>query len=167
MNYEAAPFFYGKNLFIFEATCHLYAFLRHFEHRVPYLRTIGLKSVGPFGVTVQDAKVSWAQKSQHKVLRPLLSVKMNMVLPLLNPALNLEAVYLSAGVLQSLSDHAGGAAYIFYRQAREWLRALKARGKNPFDVIKLPKTKPKKRCKLHWSTSKAGQEKFLAAVAQW
>lgn len=166
MNYEAAPFFYGKNLFVFEAACHLYAFLRHFENRVPYLRKIGLKSVGPFGTTVQDAKVSWAQKSQHKVLKPLLSVRLKTVLRLLTPAANLEAVYLSTGVLQALSGQADWAGRKFYLLASEWLRSVVSRRKDPLAIIKLPRTKSQRRCKLHWASSEARQEKFLETIAR-
>lgn len=46
INVEAAPIFYGKNLFSFQGQADFQSFLNHFETRIPLLRRLALRVVG-------------------------------------------------------------------------------------------------------------------------
>lgn len=128
INVEAAPIFYGKNLFAFEAVPHMYAFLVHFHHRLPLMRKLGLASMT-------------ANPTIYRGPQFMASMPLSTVFPLLANAVNLEALYLSVSVLQLLSGRGYIAARTLFQQGFSWMFALRLKSGDRLavlDVIKLP-----------------------------
>jgi hypothetical protein len=155
INGEAASIFYGNNIFTFEAVSHLYAFLIHFQQRLPLIRKLGVAS----NLTHPDHYLGPAS-----IVRNTLS---SIFLPLA-AAVNLEALYLNVSVLQSLSGRGAIAAESLYRDAHVWMNALAVKKGNKLavlNVLKMPPISTKPLYSPKWSVSKLGQEEFRLVLA--
>ncbi|KAF2833215.1 hypothetical protein CC86DRAFT_414959 [Ophiobolus disseminans] len=128
INSEAASYFYGENMFVFEAVPHLYAFLVHFHYRLPLIKTLGLASPA-------------VNKGTYRGPQYLAQMPLNTIFPALAYATNLEALYLNVSVLQMLSGRGHIAARSLFQQGFVWMHALGLSGANRLrvlDVVKLP-----------------------------
>ncbi|CAO2650423.1 Nn.00g017150.m01.CDS01 [Neocucurbitaria sp. VM-36] len=158
INEEAAPFFYGNNIFLSYAVPRLYAFLEQCSHRLPLLRKLG------FAPTVdhRSFKTSFqGPKSLHDKKYPYLSV-----FPLLTGAMTIEKLYIHASVWKSLSRLPHRAAKEFFMKAYDWLVATWVRERDPLTVLELPAITAKRLKCPHWSTSKQGQDDFLTELSR-
>jgi hypothetical protein len=156
INCEAASIFYGMNVFVFEAVPHLYAFLSHFAPRLPLVRKLGIASIPPRAGRLPYDR-SYPENISHMTL--------NNVFPLLAYATSLEVLYMNTSIYQSLSSRATLAARRFYHCANVWLWAMVLCKRDPLSIIRLPAPKPLKGASKQWSTSKKGQDEFLAELA--
>lgn len=151
---EAAPLFYGSNMFAFEAVPHLYAFLTHFQPRLPMVRKLGVASVNVSHLT------SWRGQSH---LRDTL---LHAIFPLLALATNLEALYLNTPILMGLGKRPQPAAKALFEQGHMWMHALgRAKGNAlaVLDVLKMPAERAGQAPK--WCTDEEGQAEFRYELA--
>jgi hypothetical protein len=149
------------NVFTFEAVPHLYAFLGHFAHRLPLVRKLGVASIA-----VRSAYVLYT----HEAIQPISSMTLINIFPLLTNATNLEVFYMNASIYQSFSSKADLAAKSFYDKAHWWLWAMVLYKRDPLEILRMPKLKTKKGdngqwVNKQWSTTKKGQDEFLAELA--
>ncbi|KAH7080357.1 hypothetical protein BKA63DRAFT_242239 [Paraphoma chrysanthemicola] len=154
LNQEAAPIFYGNNLFTFEAVPHLYTFLTHFQQRLPLITKIGFSTVPP-------------HPDHYHGPKPFVHYTLSSIFLPLSAAINLEALYLNVTILQNLSSSASLAAQNLFRNASAWMYMLAIQRKNSLavlDVLKLPPTRHVSSPK--WAISKAGQEAFRTELAK-
>ncbi|KAH7095793.1 hypothetical protein FB567DRAFT_39948 [Paraphoma chrysanthemicola] len=154
INQEAAPIFYGSNLFTFEAVPHLYTFLTHFQQRLPFIAKIGLATVSP-------------HPDHYYGPKPFVHYTLASIFLPLSAAINLEALYLNVSILQNLSGCAPLAAQNLFWNASAWMYMLAVQKKNSLavlDVLKLPPTRNMSSPK--WAISKAGQDAFRTELAK-
>jgi hypothetical protein len=159
LNAEAAPIFYSNNLFNFEGVPDLYAFLMHFQHRLPLVTKIGLSCLSSNYKTYRGAAHIW-------------KMPLHAVFPLLVHAGNLEALYMHVPVWQSFGGRAHIAAMTFFRQGHAWLHALALRNKmkkksmlEVLDVIKLPEAISGASEYGKWQVETAGHVAFRNELA--
>jgi hypothetical protein len=163
INAEATSLFYGMNVFTFEAVPHLYAFLGHFAHRLPLVRQLGVASIA--------TRTTYAHNLyDQNIMRPITSMTLINIFPLLTYATNLEVFYMNASIYQSFSSKADLAAKSFYDKAHWWLWAMILYKRDPLEILRMPKLKTKKGdngqwVNKQWSTTKKGQNEFLAELA--
>lgn len=149
---EAAPVFYGANMFSAEGVAHLYAFLTHFQSRLPLLRKLGMACIG-------------SNPNMYRGAQHIASTRLCSIFPILALATNLEALYLHSPVLLSLSGRPRIAAKSLFQQGHGWMHALgKAKGNAlaVLDVLKMPDGRdqaPK------WCTTEEEQAEFRDELA--
>lgn len=155
INWEAASFFYGENMFSFEAVPHLYAFLVHFSERLPLITKLGI-------ACLYESSRTW-RGAAHLIRMPL-----HFVFPLLAPAVNLEALYLHTTIWQSMGGRPHIAAKCFFSQAECWMRTLGIQKGNKLevlDVIKLPEVSSEGSEYGKWQIEETGQTEFRNELA--
>jgi hypothetical protein len=156
INDEATSIFYGANLFVFDSSRNLHAFLTHFHHRVPLLRKLGITGVGT--------------SKHHDGPDFLKHVGLVDIWSLLASASRLEALYLHTWIWQSFSTKARLAADAFYSHAHGWMHTLAARRANKIaalNVLKLPAVAANATVAPKWSTNAAAQAEFRNVLARW
>jgi hypothetical protein len=149
INDEAASVFYGSNIFVFESVPNCYAFLTHFQHRLPLFRKLG---VAGFGLASHCAGPDF-----------LKGTTLAHIWPLLASASRLEALYLHTWIWQSFSNKARVAAEAFFLQANGWMHALAARRADRLAVlrvVKLPLVAANATVAPKWSTNAVAQAEF-------
>lgn len=155
INAESSPIFYSANMFNFEGVPDLYAFLCHFQHRLPLISKLGLSSV-----TSNRNKFHGALYVQN--------MRLYSVFPLLASAVNLEALYMHAPVWQSLGGRADIASRSFFQMGWTWMHACAlAKGNKlaALDVVKLPDITSELDQYGKWQVEKAGQALFRRELA--
>lgn len=151
---EAAAIFYGANMFVMEAVPHMYAFLVHFQPRLPLVRKLGMSAMHVGDTTL------W-RGLPHLVRQPI-----HDVFPLLALATNLEACYLNIPVLMGLARHPAPAAKALFEQGHMWMHALgiaKGNALAVLDVLKMPAERRGQA--LKWCTDEEGQTEFRDELA--
>lgn len=170
INEEAAPLFYGGNLFVFGGVPHLYAFLTHFAIRLPLVQNIGLVSgyTGYYDVRLLLISYILTYDRYHDLilcqgLKMLKKMELHSIFPLLASATSLSAIYINPPVLQSLSSGPRTAAERFAQQGHTWLTAMKFRKQDPLDVINITAVAygPTKRSNPLWTGGKDVPGSFL------
>lgn len=128
INAESSAIFYSANMFNFEGVPDLYAFLCHFQHRLPLISKLVLSSVTSNSKTFRGALY-------------LQRMPLHSVFPLLASAVNLDALYMHTPVWQSLGGRADIAARAFFQMGWTWMHACalaKGNKLGALDIIKLP-----------------------------
>ncbi|KAH7414508.1 hypothetical protein DE146DRAFT_38159 [Phaeosphaeria sp. MPI-PUGE-AT-0046c] len=151
---EAAPIFYGANMFAFEAVPHMYAFLTHFQPRLPLVRKLGVASVSLSLLENWRGPPHLAQEPLHNIF------------PLLAQATTLEALYFNWPILMGLARRPQPAAKALFEQGHVWMHALgKAKGNAlaVLDVLKMPVERSGQAPK--WCTDEEGQAEFRDELA--
>jgi len=140
-------------MFVFEAVPHMYAFLVHFQHRLPLIKKLGLAS--PI-----------ANSHTYRGPQYLARTPLSTIFPLLTNAINLEALYLNVSVLQSLSGRGHIAAQTLFQQGFGWMHALGVKRRDrlaALDVIKLPAVVGVRGPR--WATDAGAQGEFRRELA--
>jgi hypothetical protein len=157
-NAEAAPIFYGDNMFGLEATPHLHVFLIHFQHRLPLVKQLGISRLRLNPHTSSVPKELSSKRLIHAFL-------------LLVEATNLKALYLHIPFLQSLAGKEVIAAHcLFYYEGFHKLAAAMGQAKGDslavLEVLKLPAVTDRVLKHPKWSMDKAKQDNFMATLAR-
>ncbi|KAF2131407.1 hypothetical protein P153DRAFT_394749 [Dothidotthia symphoricarpi CBS 119687] len=154
INNEAGSVFYGKNLFVFGETFHLYMFLLHFSQRLRLIQHIGI--------------VRWNPHVRSLNLQPSAYVNVEYVtFSLLANATNLKSFYTSPAIFKSLSTKPEPAARYLFQFVQNWLVPLALRKKNKLaavSVLKMPALSTKNLKRPKWPVTKQGQDEFLAEL---
>jgi hypothetical protein len=163
-NAEAASIFYGSNMFGVESAPHLYAFLTHFQRRLPLVKRLGMSRMHP--ITPKDSVLMNPVSSLPK---ELVWKGLRHVFPLLVRAENLEALYFHVLVLQSLSSMPVSAAnelfdFGFWKMAT--LAKTKADDSAVLGILKLPAVSDKALMWPKWSKDQTGQDAFMNELAR-
>jgi hypothetical protein len=135
----------------------MYAFLKHFASRLPLVRKLGVASI--------PARTGWGPYDYNSP-KNISHMTLENIFPLLTYATNLEALYMNTSIYQSFSSKPNLAATRFYDRANDWLWAMVLYKHDPLSIIKLPALKAKIGGNKQWSTTKEGQEEFLAGLAK-
>jgi hypothetical protein len=155
INAEAAPLFYGMNVFVFEAVPHLYAFLNHLGPRLPLVRQLGVASI--------YARPNFGNFEPAGV-KLISHITWDHMFPLLAHATNLEVLYMNTCIYQSFSSKPDLAARHFYHRAGVWLWAMVLSKRDLLSIMRLPGLKENKVGNKQWVTTQKGQDEFLAEL---
>jgi hypothetical protein len=147
-------------IFVFEAVPQLYAFLSHFTHRLPLVQKLGVASM--------SARTGGAVTHIESRLF-IAHMTLGHIFPLFTQATSLEALYMNTSIYQSFSSKASLAAKNFYDKTNSWLWAMVLHKRDPSKILQMPKSKMKGLNGQYWknkqwSTSRKGQDEFLAEL---